>query len=100
MESFNDLYCTSRRAPDIPAPPEPPQDEQPPQAQQTEIPTKIIPPAHAAPFTVPMAEATSSAPPTTSEAPSVVPTTSAPHPPSESSITISTSDFKGLCHTL
>ena len=46
-----------------------------------------------------MPEATSFAPPTTHEAPLVVPTTSAP-PPSESSITISSSEFKGLCHTL
>ncbi|KAL6346202.1 hypothetical protein AAG906_027949 [Vitis piasezkii] len=44
-------------------------------------------------------EATSSAPPTTPGTPPVVPATSAPHP-SESSITISISEFKGLCHTL
>ncbi|KAL6327913.1 hypothetical protein AAG906_027323 [Vitis piasezkii] len=68
-------------------------------AQQAEIPTDIIPPAPAAPSIVPMPEATSSAPPTTPETPPVVPATSAP-PPSESTITISTLAFRGLCHTL
>ncbi|KAL6346214.1 hypothetical protein AAG906_027968 [Vitis piasezkii] len=98
MESFNGLCCTPR-APDMPAPPEPPQDEQPPQAQQAEIPTEIISPAPTTPSIVPTPEATSSAPLTILEAPPVVPATSAP-PPSESSITISTSEFRGLCHTL
>ena len=86
----------------MPAPLQPPQDEQPPQAQQAqqaEIPTEIIPPAPTAPSTVPTPEATSYAPPTTPEAPLFVPATSAP-PPLESSITISSSKFKGLCHTL
>ncbi|KAL6346215.1 hypothetical protein AAG906_027969 [Vitis piasezkii] len=63
------------------------------------IPTKIIPPTPAAPSTVPTPEVTSYAPPTTPEAPPFVPATLAPPPP-ESSITISTSEFKGLCHTL
>ncbi|RVW66389.1 hypothetical protein CK203_065700 [Vitis vinifera] len=98
MESFDGLCCTSRsliyastsRAT---------QDEQPPQAQQAEMPIEIIPLALAAPSIVPMPEATSSAPPTTSEAPPVVPATSAP-PPSESSITISSLEFRGPCHTL
>nr|CAN81078.1 hypothetical protein VITISV_028019 [Vitis vinifera] len=92
-------YVAPPGAPDMPTPPEPSQDEQPPQAQQAEIPTEIIPPTLAAPSIVPMPKATSSAPPTTSKAPPVVPTTSAPLP-SESSITISTSKFRGLCHTL
>ena len=82
-----------------PTPPELPKDEQPQQAQQAEIPTEIIPPAPAAPSTVPMPEATFYAPPTTPKAPPVVPATSAP-PPSKSSITISTLEFKGLCQTL
>ncbi|RVW72116.1 hypothetical protein CK203_057964 [Vitis vinifera] len=43
--------------------------------------------------------ATSSTPPTTPGTPPVVPATSAP-PPSKSSITISSSEFRGLCHTL
>ncbi|RVW77428.1 hypothetical protein CK203_048030 [Vitis vinifera] len=46
-----------------------------------------------------MPEATSYAPPTTPETPPVVPATSVPHP-SESSISISISEFRGLCHTL
>nr|CAN68202.1 hypothetical protein VITISV_008300 [Vitis vinifera] len=44
-------------------------------------------------------KATSSTPPTTSRTPPVVPATSAPHP-SESTIVISISEFRGLCHTL
>ena len=51
------------------------------------------------PFTVLTLEATSSAPPTTPRTPPVVPATSAPHP-FESSIAISISEFRGLCHTL
>ncbi|RVW84904.1 hypothetical protein CK203_039485 [Vitis vinifera] len=46
-----------------------------------------------------MPEAASSAPPATPGTPPVVPTTSEPHP-SESSIAISISEFRGLCHTL
>ncbi|RVW20141.1 hypothetical protein CK203_116795 [Vitis vinifera] len=68
-------------------------------AQQAEMPIEIIPPTPAAPSIVLKPEATSSTPPTTPEAPPVVPTTSAPLP-SESSITISSSEFRGLCHTL
>ena len=79
--------------------PEIPQDEQPQQVQQAEIPTEIIAPASAVPSTVLTPEATSSTPPTTSGTPPVVQTTSAPHP-SESSITISILEFRGLCHTL
>ena len=104
LDKWNHLtaYVAPPRASYIPAPPELPHDEQPAQvqqAQQVEIPIEIIPPAHAAPSTVPTLEATSSAPPTTPEAPLVVPATSAP-PPSKSSITISTLEFKGLCQTL
>ena len=83
----------------MPAPPEPPQDEQPPQAQQAEIRTEIIPPTPAAPSIVPTPKATSSAPPTTLEAPPVVSAILTPLP-FESSITISTLEFRGLCHTL
>ncbi|XP_034695697.1 proline-rich protein 36-like [Vitis riparia] len=60
---------------------------------------EIIPPAPAAPSIVPTPEATSSAPPTTLGTPPVVLATLAP-PPSESTITISASKFRGLCHTL
>ena len=48
---------------------------------------------------MPTPEATSYAPPTTPKTPPVVPATSAP-PPSESTITISALEFRGLCHTL
>ena len=101
LDKWNHLtaYVAPLGAPDMPAPPELPQDGQPPQAQQTEIPTEIIPSAPITPSTVPTPEATSSAPPTTPKAPPIIPATSTP-PPSESSITTSTSEFRGLCHTL
>ena len=95
IEKWNHLtaYVAPLGALDMPAPPEPPQ------AQQVEIPTEIIPPAPTAPSTMPTPEATSFAPPSTPEAPPVIPATSV-SPPSESSITISISEFRGLCHTL
>ncbi|XP_034694076.1 lysine-rich arabinogalactan protein 19-like [Vitis riparia] len=101
LDKWNHLtaYVAPLRAPDMPAPPKLPEDEQPPQAQQVEIPTEIIPPAPVAPSTMPTPEATSFAPPTMPQAPPVVPATSAP-PPSKSFITISSSEFRGLCHTL
>ena len=101
LDKWNHLttYVVTPRAPDMPAPPKLPQDEQPPQAQQAEIPTKIIPPAPTTPPIVPTPEATFSAPPTTLEASLVVLATSAPLP-SESSITIPSSVFRGICHTL
>nr|CAN68700.1 hypothetical protein VITISV_026013 [Vitis vinifera] len=68
-------------------------------AQQAEIPIEIIPLAPTTPSIVPMPEAISSASPTILEAPLIVPATSTP-PPSESSITISTLEFRGPCHTL
>ena len=95
-------YVAHPGAPTMPAHLEIPQDEQPQQpqqAQQAEIPAEIIAPAPAAPSTVLMPEATSSTPPTIPGTPPVVPATSAPPPP-ESSITISASEFRGLCHTL
>ncbi|RVW56484.1 hypothetical protein CK203_072573 [Vitis vinifera] len=46
-----------------------------------------------------MPKAASSTPPTTLGTPPFVPATSA-SPPSESTITISVSQFRGLCHTL
>ncbi|RVW56489.1 hypothetical protein CK203_072578 [Vitis vinifera] len=60
---------------------------------------EIIPLAPTTPSIVPMPEAISSASPTILEAPLIVPATSTP-PPSESSITISTLEFRGPCHTL
>ncbi|WJZ97337.1 hypothetical protein VitviT2T_015947 [Vitis vinifera] len=49
--------------------------------------------------TGPTPEVTSSRPPTIPRTPPVVPATFVPHP-SESSIVISISKFRGLCHTL
>nr|CAN82693.1 hypothetical protein VITISV_044325 [Vitis vinifera] len=95
-------YVAPPGAPARPAHLEIPQDEQslqPQQPQQAEIPTKIILLAPAAPFTVPMPKVTFSTPPTIPRTPPVVPATSAP-PPFESTITISASEFRGLCHTL
>ncbi|RVW58145.1 hypothetical protein CK203_116718 [Vitis vinifera] len=84
--------------PEIPQPEEP-QPEQPEKPQQAEIPTKIIAPAPVMPSIGHTPEVTSSIPPTTLGTPPIVPATSVPHP-SESSIAISISEFKGLCHTL
>ena len=89
-------YVAHPGAPARPEHPEIPQDEQP---QQAEIPTEIIAPALAMPSTGLTLEVTSSAPLTTTGTLPVVPAASAPHP-SESSITISISEFRGLCHTL
>ena len=75
--------------------PEIPQPEHPEEPQSVQLPTDIRAPAPAVPSTTP--EATSSAPLTTPGTPP--PATSAPHP-SKSSITISISEFRGLCHTL
>ena len=89
-------YVAPLGAPARPAHPEIPQDEQP---QQAEIPTEIIAPTPTVPSIGLTPEATSSAPPTTPGTPPVVPATSAPPPP-EFTITISTSVFRSLCHTL
>ena len=79
--------------------PDHPEIPQPEEPQYAEIPIEIIAPAPAVPSIVLTPEATSSAPLTTPRTPSVVPVTSAPHP-SESTIAMFISDFRGLCHTL
>ena len=79
--------------------PKHPEISQPEEPQQAEIPTEIIAPAPVVPSTGLTLEATSSAPPTTPGTPPVVPATSAPHP-YKSSIAISISEFRDLCHTL
>ena len=98
LDKWNHMtaYVALPGAPARPTHPEIPQDEQP---QQADIPPEIIPLALAAPSTVLTPEATSSAPPTTLGTPLVVPATLVPPPP-ESTITISASEFRGLCHTL
>ena len=67
--------------------------------QQVEIPTDIRVFAPVMPSTGPMPEVASSAPHATPRTPPVVPAASEPHL-SESSITISILEFRGLCHTL
>ena len=89
-------YVAQPGAPTGPEHPEIPQPEEP---QQVEIPTEIIAPTPTVPSTGLTPEATSSAPPTTPGTPPVVPATSVPHP-YKSSIAISISEFRGLCHTL
>ena len=56
-------------------------------------------PAPAVPSTRPMTEVAPSAPHATPGTPPVVPAPSEPHP-SESSVAIPISEFRGLCHTL
>ena len=91
-------YDAQPGAPAGPEHPEIAQPEDPQQAQWAEIPTNIRAPASAVPSTGPTPEVASSAPPITPRTPPVVPITSVPHP-SESSIAISISEFRGLCHT-
>ena len=79
--------------------PEIPQPEHPEEPQPVAIPTDIRAPVPAVPSIGPMPEVASSAPPATLGTPPVVPVAFEPHP-SESSIAISISEFKGLCHTL
>ncbi|RVW61858.1 hypothetical protein CK203_065578 [Vitis vinifera] len=93
-------YFAPRGAPDVPPPPELPQDEQLPQAQQDDILTNTTPPAPAAHTSVHMPEATLLASPVTQPAPPVVPATSAPPPSSEPTVTFSLIEFRGLVHSL
>ena len=79
--------------------PKRPQPEHPEEQHLVEIPTDIRAPAPTVPSTGPMPEVASSAPHATLETPPVVPAASEPHP-SKSSIAISISEFRGLCHTL
>ena len=79
--------------------PEIPQPEHLEEPQQVEIPTDIRAPAPTVPSIGPMPKVASSAPPATPGTPLVVLVASEPHP-SESSIVISISEFRGLCHNL
>ena len=91
-------YDAQLGAPTGPEHPNIAQPEDPQQAQQVEIPTDIRAPAPTVPSTGPMPEVASSAPSATPKTPLIVPAASKPHP-SESSIAISISEFRGLCHT-
>ena len=92
-------YDAQPGAPAGPKHPEIAQPEDPQQAQQVEIPTDIRAHAPIVPSTGPMPEVASFAPPATPRTLPVVLATSEPHP-SESSIAISISEFRGLCYTL
>nr|CAN78531.1 hypothetical protein VITISV_043800 [Vitis vinifera] len=93
-------YFAPQGAPDVPPPPELPQDEQLPQAQQDEILTNTTPPAPTAHISVHMPEATLPASPITQPAPPVVPATSAPPPSSEPTVTVSLTELRGLVHSM
>ena len=84
----------------MPPPPELPQDEQLPQAQQDEILTDTTPPAPAAHTSVHMPEAIHPTSPLTQGAPPVMPATPAPPPSSEPTVTISLTEFRGLERSL
>ena len=88
--------------PGAPAGPEHPkrsQPEHPEEPQPVEIPTDMRAPAPTVPSIGPMPEVTSFASHATLGPPLVIPAASKPHP-SKSSIAISISKFRGLCHTL
>ncbi|XP_059592861.1 vegetative cell wall protein gp1-like [Vitis vinifera] len=86
------------RRPMIAGPPieELPRVEQIPQAQQDEILTETPPPTPAAHPSVHMPEAIHSTSPITQGAPPTAPATPAPPPPSEPTVTISLTEFRGL----
>ena len=92
-------YDAQPGAPAGPEHPEIPQPEHPEEPQLVEIPTDIRAPTCAVPFTGPTPEVAFSALPAIPGTPPVVPAASEPHP-SESSIAISISEFRGQCHTL
>ena len=80
--------------------PEIPHPEHLEEPQLVEIPADIRAPAPAVASTGPMPEVAPSTPPATLGTPLVVPSTFEPPPLSESRISISISEFRGLCHTL
>ena len=80
--------------------PEIPQLEHPEEPRPIEIHVDTRAPAPAVPSTRPMLEVAPSAPLGTPGTPPVAQATSEPPHPSQSSIAISSSEFRGLCHTL
>ena len=100
MDEYDTAYDAEPGAPTELEHPEVPQPECPEEPQPVEILTDMRAPAPAVPFIGPMPEVASSAPPTTLGTPPVVPSTFEPPPLSESRISISISEFRGLCHTL
>ncbi|RVW20711.1 hypothetical protein CK203_115919 [Vitis vinifera] len=93
-------YFAPEGAPAVPAPPELPQDEQLPQAQQDEILTDTTPPAPAAHTSMHMPEAIHPSSPLTQAVPPVMPATPVPPPSSEPTVTVSLTEFRGLVRSL
>ena len=77
-----------------------PQPERPDEPQPVELLVDMRAPTPVVPSTGPMPEVAPSDPPTAPGTPPVAPATSESPHPSESSIAISSSEFRGLCHTL
>ena len=93
-------YDAKPRAPVGHEHPEIPQPERPDEPQPVELPVDMRAPAPTVPSTGTMPEVAPSDPPTAPGTPPVAPATSESPHPSESSIVISSSEFRGLCHTL
>ncbi|RVW32933.1 hypothetical protein CK203_112635 [Vitis vinifera] len=93
-------YFAPQGAPAVPAPPELPQDEQMPQAQQDEILTETTPPAPAAHPSEHIPEPIHPISPITLGAPPVMPATPAPPPSSEPTVIVSLTEFRGLERSL
>ncbi|KAL6311880.1 hypothetical protein AAG906_027304 [Vitis piasezkii] len=97
MASLGSLLCTRELSA---APPELPQDEQLPQAQQDETLSETTPPAPAAHTSVHSPEPIHATSPLTQGTPPVMPATPAPPPSSEPTVTVSLAEFRGLVHSL
>ena len=93
-------YDAEPGAPAGPEHPETPHPEHPEEPQLIEIPVDMRAPAPTVPSTGPMPEVAPSAPPIAPATLPVAPATSESPHPSELSIVISSSEFRGLCHTL
>ncbi|RVW41841.1 hypothetical protein CK203_114495 [Vitis vinifera] len=93
-------YFAPQGAPTVPAPPELPQDEHMPQAQQDEILIETTPPAPTAHPSEHIPEPIHPISPITSGAPPVMPATPAPPPSSEPTVTVSLTEFRGLERSL
>nr|CAN82550.1 hypothetical protein VITISV_037163 [Vitis vinifera] len=79
--------------------PEIPHPQQPEEPQPVKIPADMRAPAPTVPSTEPIPEVAPSAPPATPWTPPVIPSILEPPPSSEPRITISMSEYRGLCHT-
>ena len=93
-------YDVQPGAPAAPKLLERPQPEHLEEPRPIEIPADMRAPTSTVPSTGPMPDVAPSASPATPETLPVVPSTSEPPHPSESSVAISIFKFRGLCHTL